>query len=161
MEDPPSLLGESIAADDVSAHVRQQPFESLFEQRAFLAIRRRGYHVIPQFTVGRRRIDLVVSGQSGRLAVECDGRVAHSAPDQIRDDMERERELRRVGWGFWRVRESEFTFDPDRAMEPLWAELERRGIHPGVNEQSVGKESSSWEPAALPDDDELTPGLTD
>jgi very-short-patch-repair endonuclease len=154
MEDPPSLLGESIAADDVSAHVRQQPFESLFEQRVFLAIRRRGYHVIPQFPVGRRRIDLVVSGHSGRLAVECDGRVAHSTPDQIRDDMERERELRRVGWDFWRVRESEFTFDPNRAMEPLWAELERRGIRPGVDEQPVGKESSSWGPADLPDDDE-------
>ena len=100
MEDPPSSLGESIAADDVPADLRQQPFESLFEQRVFLAIRRRGYHVTPQFPVGRRRIDLVVSGHSGRLAVECDGRVAHSTPDQIRDDMERERELRRVGWKF-------------------------------------------------------------
>ena len=154
MEDPPSLQGESIAADDVSAHARQQPFESLFEQRVFLAIRRRGYHVTPQFPVGRRRIDLVVSGHSGRLAVECDGRVAHSTPDQIRDDMERERELRRVGWEFWRVRESEFTFDPSRAMEPLWAELERRGIRPGVDEQPAGKEASSWIPADLPDEDE-------
>ena len=39
-------------------------------------------------------------------------------------------------------------------MEPLWAELERRGIRPGVDEQPVGKESSSWAPADLPDDDE-------
>jgi len=154
MEDPPSLLGESMAVNDVSEHARQQPFESLFEQRVFISIRRRGYHVIPQFPVGRRRIDLVVSGDSGRLAVECDGRVAHSTSDQIRDDMERERELRRVGWEFWRVRESEFTFDPDRALEPLWTELERRSIRPGVDEQPVGKESSSWAPAELPDDDE-------
>jgi hypothetical protein len=88
------------------------------------------------------------------LAVECDGRVAHSTPDQIRDDMERERELRRVGWDFWRVKESEFTFDSDRAMESLWAELERHGIRPGVDERTAGQESSSWEPAKLPDDDQ-------
>lgn len=158
MEEPPSLLGKSIAAADVSADIRQQPFESLFEQRVFLKIRRRGYHVIPQFAVGRRRIDLVVSGHNGRLAVECDGRVAHSTPDQIRDDMERERELRRVGWEFWRVRESEFAFDPDWALQSLWTELDRRGIQPGVDEQHLGGESSSWAPAELPEEDEYPGG---
>ena len=161
MEDPPSSLGESIPADAVSADDRQQPFDSLFEQRVFLAIRRRGYHVIPQFPVGKRRIDLVVSGHSGRLAVECDGRIAHSTADQIRNDMERERELRRVGWEFWRVRESEFAFNPDRAMEPLWAELDRRGIRPGADEQSYGRESSSWAPADLPDNDDPPDGEAD
>jgi very-short-patch-repair endonuclease len=154
MEEPPSLLGKSIAAANVSADFRQQPFESLFEQRVFLRIRQRGYHVTPQFPVGRRRIDLVVSGHNGRLAVECDGRVAHSTPDQIRDDMERERELRRVGWEFWRVRESEFAFDPDGALQSLWTELERGGIQPSVDEQHVGDESSSWVPAELPEEDE-------
>jgi very-short-patch-repair endonuclease len=146
MENPPSFLGESPSADEVSADQRQPPFESLFEQRVFLAIRQRGYHVIPQFKVSGRRIDLVVSGTSGRLAVECDGRVAHSTPDQVRSDMERERELRRVGWEFWRVRESEFCFDPEQALAPLWTELSRRGISPGVTERHVGSESSSWSP---------------
>jgi very-short-patch-repair endonuclease len=155
MENPPSFLGESPSADEVSAEERQPPFESLFEQRVFLAIRRRGYHVIPQFKVSGRRIDLVVSGTSGRLAVECDGRVAHSTPDQVRNDMDRERELRRVGWEFWRVRESEFCFDPEQALAPLWQELSRRGISPGVSERPVGSESSSWTPVELPVDDNL------
>lgn len=154
MENPPSSLGESPFAEDVSANERQPPFESLFEQRVFLAIRRRGYHVIPQFKVSGRRIDLVVSGTSGRLAVECDGRVAHSTPDQVRSDMDRERELRRVGWEFWRVRESEFCFDAEQALAPLWQELGRRGISPGVTERPVGSESSSWAPVELPVEDD-------
>jgi very-short-patch-repair endonuclease len=154
MENPPPFLGESPSAEEVPADERRPPFESLFEQRVFLAIRRRGYHVIPQFKVSGRRIDLVVSGGSGRLAVECDGRVAHSTPDQVRGDMERERELRRVGWEFWRVRESEYCFDPERALAPLWQELGRRGISPGVTERLVGSESSSWAPAELPVDDD-------
>ena len=154
MADPPSCLGESPSADEVSADERQPPFESLFEQRVFLAIRRRGYHVIPQFHAGRRRIDLVVSGSAGRLAVECDGRIAHSTPQQVRDDMDRERELRRVGWEFWRVRESQFWFDPESALAPLWRELERRGIVPGVAERRVGTKSSQWSAAELPIEDQ-------
>jgi very-short-patch-repair endonuclease len=154
MENPPSYLGESPSAKAVSADERQQPFDSLFEQRVFLAIRRRGYHVIPQFHVSGRRIDLVISGANGRLAVECDGRVAHSTPDQVRADMDRERELRRVGWEFWRVRESEFAFDPERALTGLWRELERRGISPGVSEQPVGDRTSSWAPVDLPIEDD-------
>jgi very-short-patch-repair endonuclease len=154
MENPPSYLGESPSAGEISDDVRQRPFESLFEQRVFLAIRRRGYHVIPQFKVSGRRIDLVVSGASSRLAVECDGRVAHSTPDQVRSDMGRERELRRIGWEFWRVRESEFCFDPEQALATLWTELSRRGILPGVHEQPVGSESSLWSPVDLPAEDD-------
>jgi very-short-patch-repair endonuclease len=153
MENPPSFLGESLSAEEVSSNTRQAPFESLFEQRVFLAIRRRGYHVIPQFKVSGRRIDLVVSGTNGRLAVECDGRVAHSTPAQVRSDMDRERELRRVGWEFWRVRESEFYFDQEQALASLWEELDRRGIRPGVHEHLVGSESSSWSPVELPAED--------
>ena len=155
MLSPPSYLGESPRADAVSATDRQEPFDSLFEQRVFLAVRRRGYHVIPQFRVGRRKIDLVVSGLNGRLAVECDGTIAHTTVPQIRVDMERERELRRVGWDFWRIRESDFTFDRARALEPLWNELERRGIQPGVTEQPFGTDSSTWVPAELPDTDHM------
>jgi very-short-patch-repair endonuclease len=154
MEDPPSYLGESRAAEEVSTYELQDPFDSLFEQRVFRKIRQRGYHVMPQFPVGKRRIDLVVSGDNGRLAVECDGRIAHTTPDQIRKDMNRERELRRAGWRFWRVRESEFTFDADRALEPLWDELARLGIHPGVEEMIVGTESSSWSPADLSNEED-------
>ncbi|MEV7010525.1 histone-like nucleoid-structuring protein Lsr2 [Streptosporangium sp. NPDC051022] len=147
--------------DDVTADDSHPEFDSLFEQRVFLRIRERGYHVVPQVEVNGRRIDLVVSGAQGRLAVECDGDFWHGTPEQREADLDRERELKRAGWRFWRIRESEFYFDPSAAMEPLWAELERRGILPG--QVSVGEEDgvpSSW--SALPlSGDEGWDGLED
>ncbi|MFC7648582.1 histone-like nucleoid-structuring protein Lsr2 [Streptosporangium lutulentum] len=127
-------------------------FDSLFEQRVFLHIHRRGYHVVPQVEANGRRIDLVVSGAKGRLAVECDGDFWHGTPEQRAEDLDRERELKRAGWRFWRIRESEFYFDPSAAMESLWAELDHRGILPNEVETSTGEgndTSSSWNVLAL------------
>jgi hypothetical protein len=102
--------------------------------------------------VNGRRIDLVVSGAKGRLAVECDGDFWHGTPEQRAEDLDRERELKRAGWRFWRIRESEFYFDPSAAMESLWTELDRRGILPSEIETSTGEENdtpSSWNVLAL------------
>jgi very-short-patch-repair endonuclease len=117
---------------DVCADSLQRPFESLFEQRVYLRIHERGYRVVPQVSAGGKRIDLVVVGSQGRLGVECDGRAWHSTPDQVRHDIRREQELRRAGWELWRLRESDFSLDPEAALEPLWHELDRRGINPGA-----------------------------
>jgi very-short-patch-repair endonuclease len=155
MQAPPPWQEPIPIPDDVPEDTRHSAFDSLFEQRVFLRLRRRGYHVIPQFPVNGRRIDLVVVGANGRLAVECDGRSWHTSPEQVRDDLERERELRRVGWRFWRVRESEFYFDPQRALASLWKELERRGIEPGVVAGSTAEPATTtWNPVALPETDD-------
>jgi very-short-patch-repair endonuclease len=106
------------------------PFDSLFEQRVYRRIRARGYAVTAQFRVEGRRLDLVVTGAQGRLAVECDGRRWHTDAEQQRADLRRDRELRRVGWQIWRIRESAFALDPDAALAPLWERLAQRGIHP-------------------------------
>ncbi|MBF9071899.1 AAA domain-containing protein [Streptacidiphilus fuscans] len=105
-------------------------FDSLFEQRVYLAITGRGYRVVPQFPAGGKRIDLVVIGAHERLAVECDGDYHHSEPDDIREDHQRERDLERVGWQFWRVRDSEFRRDPDSALATLWPLLQSLDIQP-------------------------------
>ena len=52
-------------------------FDSWLELDVFLAIARRGYRVILQVEVGEYRIDLVVHGLEGSLAVECDGDARH------------------------------------------------------------------------------------
>lgn len=128
-------------------------FDSLFEQRVFNRIRARGYHVTPQVEVNSRRIDLVVTGAKGRLAVECDGDAFHTSAEQREADLHRELELKRAGWRFWRVRESEFFFDPDLALETLWPALEARGIRPHdldtVEEAAPVDDDSDWLPAAL------------
>jgi very-short-patch-repair endonuclease len=83
--------------------------------------------------------------------VECDGDEFTSTPEQARADMERERELRRCGWRFWRVRESEYLLNPGHALDGLWDELEKRGVRP----DSVGPDLAGgpvddpWEPLAL------------
>jgi very-short-patch-repair endonuclease len=105
------------------------PFDSWFEVDVFLMIASRGYRVIPQFEVADYRIDLVVEGMQGRLAVECDGDVWHGA-DHYAYDMARQRMLERCELTFWRVRGSTFYRDPAAAMEGLWSILDRHGIYP-------------------------------
>nr|WP_244202129.1 AAA domain-containing protein [Streptomyces diastatochromogenes] len=112
---------------EVRPDVPHEAFDSLFEQRVYLALRARGYRVRPQYPAGRYRIDLVVEGGTRRLAVECDGDAFHNE-ENADADAARQRELERVGWTFVRIRGSRFFLDPERALEPLWAELDRLGI---------------------------------
>ncbi|MFI9274849.1 AAA domain-containing protein [Kitasatospora sp. NPDC052896] len=151
---PPVLHTTPPALAAVSPDEQCDPFQSLFEQRVFLAIRGRGYHVIPQWKVAGKSIDLVVVGENTRLAVECDGSPYHSTSEQIRDDYERERDLRRAGWTFWRVRSSEFALAPDEALVPLWRKLTALDIHPGAAdpEPLTPSEASTWSPVELHDE---------
>jgi very-short-patch-repair endonuclease len=111
--------------------------------------------VKPQVEVNGRFIDLVVSGAKGQLAVECDGDYWHSSPEDQRADIDRQVELERAGWRFVRIRESTFNRNPDLAMEPLWLELERRGIRPGdlttVDDSSI----PDWKPLPVVDEEGL------
>ncbi|MET7766188.1 hypothetical protein ABZS71_30920 [Streptomyces sp. NPDC005393] len=159
MQAPPELQGTSPSLSAVSTDEHCDSFESLFEQRVFRRIKERGYHVVPQWKVSGKRIDLVVVGEAGRLAVECDGSPYHSTPDQIRDDYERERELRRAGWRFWRVRSSEFALSPEESLTPLWKRLDALGIRPGVTEEAQGDTGGGWAPVEMDDADLTTDEL--
>lgn len=148
--DVPELrrLAESEARDRTNAPT---PFDSWFEVDVFLKIAERGYRVLPQYEVADRRIDLVVEGLDGQLAVECDGDEWHG-PEDYNTDMRRQRELERCGWMFWRVRGSQFYRDPDAALQPLWELLEGRGIHP---EQQWAEERRKREEEPLDIEDPL------
>ncbi|OKP97656.1 hypothetical protein A3849_14190 [Paenibacillus sp. P46E] len=97
--------------------------ESEFEKHVYDRIVERGYRVITQYEFGGFRIDMVVQGMNGQLAVECDGDYWHG-PEQYDDDMARQRMLERCGWRFWRIRGSEFYYDPEEAMQSLWELIE-------------------------------------
>lgn len=110
-------------------------FDSQFERDVFDLISGKQFYVRTQVCVGdptnhRYRIDLVVEGMQGRLAVECDGDEWHG-PERYEQDMARQRDLVRAGWQFVRIRGSDFYRNPDKAMQPLWAELDYLGIRPG------------------------------
>ncbi|MFC5993477.1 AAA domain-containing protein [Pseudonocardia hispaniensis] len=115
---------------DVDPDRRHDAFDSLFEQRVFLDLVARGYHVTPQFETNGRRIDLVVTGTAGKLAVECDGEAFHTTPEQREADLHREQELKRCGWTFVRIRESIYYLNREEALAPVWAALDRLGIGP-------------------------------
>jgi very-short-patch-repair endonuclease len=147
---PPSVFGQSPSLDDVSENKPCEPFESLFEQRVFREIKSRGYHIVPQYKVGTRRLDLVIVGRGGRLAVECDGHRWHTSTTQQVSDARRDRELNRMGWDVVRIRESEFEFSVGRELAPLWARLEEREIYSGDVVEGVVRD---WAPVELPDSD--------
>jgi very-short-patch-repair endonuclease len=104
--------------------------ESPFEEAVLKRIVARGYQVLVQHEVGYRRIDLVVHDGKNRLAVECDGAIAHP-PEQWEEDLRRQMALEQLGWTFFRIPGSEFYRNPDAAMEGLWRELARLSIRPG------------------------------
>ncbi|WP_083694674.1 AAA domain-containing protein [Chlorobium sp. KB01] len=124
----------------------EQIFDSEFERAVYQRISDRGFFVRSQVCIGdpvnhRYRIDMVVEGMQGRLAVECDGDHWHG-PDRYEHDMARQRDLERAGWQFVRIRGGDFYREAESAMLPVWNELDRLGIYPG------GVDSSASAPPA-------------
>ncbi|MFR9757453.1 AAA domain-containing protein [Streptomyces sp. TR06-5] len=133
----PAEQPEAGTAREVLPDQRHEEFESLFQQRVYLEITARGYRVRPQYQVGRHALDLVVEGGTRRVAVECDGDSFAEGEDAA-TGAARQRDLERVNWTFVRIRSSRFHWDREEAMAPLWAELERLGVAPAPDPDSVG-----------------------
>jgi very-short-patch-repair endonuclease len=87
------------------------------------------YSVTPDFPAGAFGIDLVVTGNGRRLAIECDGEQFHG-PEKLREDLERQAILERLGWTFVRIRGSLFFRDEERALAPVFRRLEELDIAP-------------------------------
>ena len=103
------------------------PFESWFELEVFVRIAEKGFRAVPQYSIAGYRVDLLLQGLRGRLAVECDGDFWHGR-DRYLEDMARQRDLERCGLPFWRVRESAFYANPKKALDSLWEALDVNGI---------------------------------
>ncbi len=114
-----------------------KPFDSWFEVDVFIRIADRGYRVIPQVNMNGYKIDLIVEGLAGRMAVECDGDFWHG-PERYDLDMARQRDLERCGMKFWRVRGSAFYRGPEESLEELWRTLEYNKIYPSAKAADEG-----------------------
>lgn len=132
------------------------PFESWFEVDVALELLRKDLTVLIQHAVAGKRIDLVVEGGQARLAVECDGDNWHGA-DRYEADMQRQRQLERCGWEFFRVRESAFYASRVNAMNGLWQALEERGIFPAPSHPEQRKDHRK----GTESDSRATPGAAD
>jgi very-short-patch-repair endonuclease len=140
------LLSYMINPGRQTAEGESHRFESQFERDVCQLISDRGFYVRTQVCVGdptnhRYRIDLVVEGMQGRLAVECDGDEWHG-PERYEQDMARQRDLERAGWQFVRIRGGDFYRDSGKATEPLWSELDNLGIKPGGIDEAAAEPPS-------------------
>ena len=104
------------------------PFGSWFEVRVFHKIAMKGYQVTPQYKVSGFYIDMIIVGPGGRLAVECDGDYWHEGREE--EDLERQWQLERCDWTFWRLRESAFNRNEEEALKSLWNKLDEMKIYP-------------------------------
>jgi very-short-patch-repair endonuclease len=120
---------QNPARIDEATSQAEDRFDSDFERDVYRHLIARGYRVKVQHRVGRFRIDLVVEGRRGRLAVELDGDAYHG-PDRWEADRNRQAILERLGWIFHRIRGSAYYRDPDTALAGLWDRLEALGIRP-------------------------------
>jgi len=109
--------------------------DSEFETQVVMALKARGYHIIQQWEVGAYRIDMVAVCGEKKVAIECDGDRYHSSPAQVRNDMERQTILERIGWTFIRIRGSEYFRQPDKTIERVVKELNSLGIQPESTEE--------------------------
>jgi very-short-patch-repair endonuclease len=114
--------------DDATRAVEDR-FDSDFERDVYRQLTVRGYRVKVPHRVGRFRIDLVIEGRRGRLAVELDGDAYHG-PDRWEADRNRQAVLERLGWTFHRIRGSAYYRGPDAALASLWDRLDALGILP-------------------------------
>ena len=83
-----------------------------------------GYHIKQQWKVGAYRIDMVAIYKNQKIAIECDGEKYHSSDEQVRNDIERQSVLERLGWRFIRIRGSEYFRDKAETMKRVISELE-------------------------------------
>ncbi len=111
-----------------------EQFDSWFEVDVFLELTNRSYSVIPQYKTAGRYIDIVVEGSNGQqLAVECDGE-CHDASTYL-DDLFRQRQLERVQWEFFRIKEWEFRKNAGKIIQELTNLLNEKGITPTTDWQ--------------------------
>lgn len=115
---------------------RMEQTESVFEERVLKCLMGANYNVQPQFKVGAYRIDLVVTGNGRRLAVECDGERFHG-PEKLQEDMARQAILERLGWKFVRIRGSLFFRDEARAMASVFRRLNDLNIAPELKTETA------------------------
>lgn len=108
----------------------KQKADSIFEVQVANKLISEGYHIIQQYPVGAYRLDIVVLCENKKVVIECDGERYHSGEEKIREDMQRQAILERIGWTFIRIRGSQFFKNPDETMQNVINQLNELKIYP-------------------------------
>lgn len=122
----------------------EEKADSPFEVGVARALMDRGYHLVQQWKVGTYRIDMVAVCGMKTVAIECDGERYHSGESKIREDMERQTILERLGWRFIRIRGSEYFRDTEKTIDRVVRELSEYGVEPDAK-NTIAIEGNSFE----------------
>lgn len=104
--------------------------DSVFEEQVAKKLLSQGYHIVQQYPVGAYRLDIVVICENRKIVIECDGERYHTGEEKIKEDMQRQAILERIGWRFIRIRGSQFFKNPEATMNQVFEELESYKIYP-------------------------------
>ncbi|WP_176451602.1 AAA domain-containing protein [Enemella dayhoffiae] len=132
-------------SEPVGDQVLVPPFTSLLQQRVADALLEQGYRVTAAEPVQGLRLDLVVHGTRGRVAVECES-AQWAGAEAYRRQLSGQRDLARGGWRFVRIRESAWAADPRAALEPLWDVLGAAAIEPVAAPRESASRAAELEP---------------
>lgn len=99
-------------------------FESNFEKDIYRYLTSKGYNLVPQFKIGKYRLDFILVNENNqKIAIECDGDAYHGI-EQLEYDLDRQTVLERCGWKFIRVRASEFYYNKDECTKKMLENIE-------------------------------------
>lgn len=119
----PAALADQIEATQKKADSKSVVFEPM----VIKDLMNEGFRVVPQFDVGAYTIDMIVEGESKRIAIECDGDRYHPQ-EKLADDIQRQMVLERLGWRFIRIRGSEYFRNPKSTMKRVFVELDALNV---------------------------------
>ena len=117
--------GENFGDTHVST-----PALNAFEESIRVHLERAGLELVPQYGIGKYRIDFAVKdpNDSNRLvlAVECDGASYHSQPTARERDRLRQEALEERGWTFHRIWSTDWFRNPEGEVERCVAAVKSR-----------------------------------
>ncbi|RMD05005.1 hypothetical protein D9O40_01265 [Clostridium autoethanogenum] len=102
-------------------------FQSRFQKDVYGIIKNKGYKIVHEVKIGKYKIDFVVEDVRNRVAIICDSELSQKNYSS-KEIMEIQLDLERLGWIFYKIREGEFYYNPERVMEKLWSKLNNIGI---------------------------------
>lgn len=97
-------------------------FRSRFHKDIYNIIKNKGYSIVSEVRIGSYKVDFMVEGKIGKVAIICDGDLK-SKTCNWEELINRQLDLEGKGWIFHRIRGSEFYYDTENTMNKLWDKL--------------------------------------
>lgn len=122
----------------------ENTIKSKFVEEISENLRSNGYNIQNYFEVGAYTVEIAVTSNGRTVFIECDGEHLKTK-FEIRDNIEKQIVLERLGWKFIRVRSSEYYLNPNKTMQNIYKELRSYNIVSEKSNISITNTSTSYE----------------